>query len=121
MLALQDEYVSGALHHVVLGAGPEGPLQPDTTYFYTCGDPDLGMSPEFSFRTPPVVGPESLPYRSALAQTTHSLSACCTPSIPDQALSLLLLMHDLMPQREHLRKALLSRDCSLPSFTPHQP
>jgi hypothetical protein len=62
---MQDEYVSGALHHVVLGTGPEGPLQPDTTYFYTCGDPDLGMSPEFSFRTPPVTGPDSLPYRQA--------------------------------------------------------
>ena len=61
----QDEYISGALHHVVLGTGPEGPLQPNTTYFYTCGDPDLGMSPEFSFSTPPVTGPESLPYRRA--------------------------------------------------------
>ena len=50
---------------MVLGTGPEGPLQPDTTYFYTCGDPDVGMSPEFSFRTPPVTGPESLPYRQA--------------------------------------------------------
>lgn len=60
---LQDDYVSGALHHVVIGAGPEGPLKPNTTYFYTCGNPELGMSPEFSFTTPPLTGSSSLPYR----------------------------------------------------------
>ena len=80
VLDLQDEYVSGALHHVVLGAGPEGPLQPDTIYFYTCGDPELGMSPEFSFRTPPVVGPESLPYRSAQAEMCMPHSLYLLPS-----------------------------------------
>ena len=56
---------------MVLGTGPEGPLQPDTTYFYTCGDPDLGMSPEFSFRTPPVTGLEGLPYRQAEAPLVY--------------------------------------------------
>ncbi len=94
MLALQDEYVSGALHHVVLGAGPEGPLQPDTTYFYTCGDPDLGMSPEFSFRTPPVVGPESLPYRSAQAWMAEATPASCSFNQPcTSASEMLLLQH----------------------------
>jgi hypothetical protein len=63
----QDDYESGAIHHVVLGAGEGGPLQPDTTYFYSCGDPARGMSEELSFRTPPVTGPQSFPYRRALA------------------------------------------------------
>jgi hypothetical protein len=59
--------VSGALHHVVIGAGAEGPLLPNTTYYYSCGDQDLGMSPEFSFTTPPLTAPDSLPYRLALS------------------------------------------------------
>ena len=41
----QDEYVSGALHHVVLGTGPNGPLAPDATYFYSCGGPSAGHEP----------------------------------------------------------------------------
>ena len=67
--------MSGALHHVVIGTGASGPLQPDTTYYYSCGDPDLGMSDEFSFTTPPKSGPESFPYRSALAPV--GLAVCC--------------------------------------------
>lgn len=89
----QDDYVSGALHHVVLGAGPEGPLQPDTTYFYTCGDPDLGMSPEFSFRTPPVVGPESLPYRQAASQMALDIPASFSICMPARASTFLSLLY----------------------------
>ena len=63
---MQDEYISGALHHVVIGTGMHGPLQPDTTYFYSCGDPNLAMSDEISFTTPQETGPESFPYRCAL-------------------------------------------------------
>ena len=59
----QDDYQSGAIHHVILGAAGGGPLQPGTEYFYSCGDPALGMSGESSFRTPPATGPESFPYR----------------------------------------------------------
>ena len=61
----QDDYESGAIHYAVLGDGEGGPLQPDTLYFYSCGDPARGMSEEFSFRTPPVTGPQSFPYRRA--------------------------------------------------------
>ncbi|KAK9915993.1 hypothetical protein WJX75_007091 [Coccomyxa subellipsoidea] len=88
-----DDYVSGALHHVVLGVGPEGPLQPDTTYYYTCGDPDLGMSPEFSFRTPPLTGPSSFPYRLGLigdlGQTENSAQTLdhLTASNPDSVIN----------------------------------
>ncbi|CAL8470424.1 g9966 [Coccomyxa elongata] len=88
-----DDYVSGALHHVVLGVGPEGPLLPDTTYYYTCGDPDLGMSPEFSFRTPPVTGPTSFPYRLGLigdiGQTENSAETLdhLTASSPDSVIN----------------------------------
>lgn len=71
--------MSGALHHVVLGAGPEGPLLPDTTYYYTCGDPELGMSPEFSFRTPPLTGPKSFPYRCSFPFTGTS---CLSGNVP---------------------------------------
>ncbi|EIE27096.1 Metallo-dependent phosphatase [Coccomyxa subellipsoidea C-169] len=88
-----DDYVSGALHHVVLGAGPEGPLLPDTTYYYTCGDPELGMSPEFSFRTPPLTGPKSFPYRLGLigdlGQTENSAQTLdhLTASNPDSVIN----------------------------------
>ena len=59
-----DEYVSGALHTVLLGVGEEGPLAPDTEVFYVCGDAGTSMwSREFSFRTQPKLGPSSLPYR----------------------------------------------------------
>ncbi|KAK9820918.1 hypothetical protein WJX74_007259 [Apatococcus lobatus] len=62
------EYESGALHSVILGQGPEGPLLPSTTYYYQVGDPAPGgeMSPVFSFNTTPPVGPASLPYRLGL-------------------------------------------------------
>ena len=76
VVATQDEYVSGALHHVVIGAGANGPLQPDTTYYYSCGDPDLGMSPEFSFTSPPETGPDSFPYRSSLLPGGWVVSLC---------------------------------------------
>lgn len=69
------EYTSGALHHVVIGTGSvrmthlkflkhsstqastphlpqDGPLKPNTTYFYRVGDPERSYSREFSFRTP---------------------------------------------------------------------
>ena len=73
-MRIQDDYQSGAIHHVVLGAAGGGPLAPDTEYFYSCGDPALGMSEEFSFRTPPAVGPDSFPYRFFSAPVMCSCS-----------------------------------------------
>ena len=56
-----SEYDSGALHTVLLGRA--APLQPSTRYFYRAGDPQFGWSREWSFVTPPAVGPASVPYR----------------------------------------------------------
>jgi hypothetical protein len=94
-------YLSGALHRVILGEGLEGPLPPNTTIYYRCGDPswdDAGgdasenssggsssgggsgswWSEEFSFRTAPLTGaPGALPYRLGLigdlGQSEHSV------------------------------------------------
>ncbi|PRW05763.1 Purple acid phosphatase 18 [Chlorella sorokiniana] len=71
-------YVSGAIHRVIFGAGYEGPLPYNNTIFYRVGDPTRGWSDEFSFRTAPLVGLDALPYRLGLVgdlgQTDHSLS-----------------------------------------------
>ena len=40
---------NGYIHHVELTG-----LQPDTTYYFVCGNPDYGWSEESSFRTAPV-------------------------------------------------------------------
>lgn len=70
------EYNSGALHHVVIGGGEEGPLAPNTTYFYRVGDPDRVWSSEFSFKTLLPAGPSAFPLRVAvigdLGQTEDS-------------------------------------------------
>lgn len=72
-----DEYQSGALHHVTLGLGPEGPLKANTQYFYQVGDAQLALSDLYSFITPPEVGANSLPYRLGvigdLGQTENSM------------------------------------------------
>jgi hypothetical protein len=65
------EYDSGLLHSVIVSG-----LEPNTHYFYTCGDPQKGWSQEYSFTTTPLVGTQSLPYRLGivgdLGQTVHS-------------------------------------------------
>ncbi len=70
-----DEYQSGALHHVTLGLGPEGPLRANTQYFYQVGDPQLALSELYSFTTPPEAG--VFPYRLGLigdlGQTENSM------------------------------------------------
>ena len=59
-----DEYQSGALHHVVLGLGPEGPLKASTEYHYQVGDQEFALSELYSFTTPPEAS--SFPYRLGL-------------------------------------------------------
>lgn len=70
-----DEYQSGALHHAVLGLGPEGPLKASTEYHYQVGDPELALSELYSFTTPPEAS--SFPYRLGLigdlGQTENSM------------------------------------------------
>ena len=50
---------------MLLGLGKDGPLSPDTQYFYVVGDSADARSEALSFTTPPLTGPESLPYRRA--------------------------------------------------------
>ena len=59
-----DEYQSGALHHALLGLGPDGPLKANTQYHYQVGDPELALSELYSFTTPPEAS--SFPYRLGL-------------------------------------------------------
>lgn len=59
-----DEYQSGALHHALLGLGPDGPLKANTEYHYQVGDPELALSELYSFTTPPEAS--SFPYRLGL-------------------------------------------------------
>ena len=76
-----DEYESGFLHHTKIGTGFGGPLPPAVQVFYRCGDPDLAMSPEFSFVTQPEIGPASLPYRC------RPLDSCCHAPVSPSALA----------------------------------
>lgn len=46
-------------------------LQPDTVYYYKCGDPSIpAMSDAFYFKTMPVSGPRSYPKRIAVVGDT---------------------------------------------------
>lgn len=56
-----SEYVSGALHTVLLGRA--SPLVPGVQYFYRVGDPQFGWGEEFQFTTPVPVSRHSTPYR----------------------------------------------------------
>jgi len=72
-------YLSGALHHVVIGA-KEGPLPAASAIYYRVGDPSRDTwSEEKTFTTLPIGnGEDSLPYRLGLVgdlgQTEHSSS-----------------------------------------------
>ena len=46
-------YSSPLLHHTILDK-----LEPDTEYYYQCGDPTYGLSSVYSFMTAPVPGPD---------------------------------------------------------------
>jgi 3',5'-cyclic AMP phosphodiesterase CpdA len=60
-------YSSGALHHVVVGLGEEGPLAALATYFYRVGDPEMGWSAEFNFTMPREAHQDGgFPYRLGL-------------------------------------------------------
>ncbi|XP_019180960.1 PREDICTED: purple acid phosphatase 15-like [Ipomoea nil] len=57
-----QNYTSGIIHHVQLTA-----LEPDTLYYYRCGDPSLkAMSKIYHFKTMPISSPESYPKRIAI-------------------------------------------------------
>ncbi|XP_031249538.1 purple acid phosphatase 18 [Pistacia vera] len=53
-------YNSGKIHHTVIG-----PLEPDTVYFYQCGN----QGPEFQLKTPPAEFPVTFAVAGDLGQT----------------------------------------------------
>lgn len=64
-------YTSGLIHHVNLTS-----LQPQTKYYYQCGD-GTTMSATYSFTTPPAVGPNArivINVMGDLGQTSDSLN-----------------------------------------------
>ena len=63
---------------MLLGLGKDGPLAPNTEYFYVIGDSADAQSGALSFTTPPLTGPESLPYRRALGGMPKEYVALCT-------------------------------------------
>ncbi|XP_059651567.1 purple acid phosphatase 15-like isoform X4 [Cornus florida] len=57
-----QNYTSGIIHHVRLTG-----LQPDTVYYYQCGDPSIpAMSDIYYFKTMPISCPRSYPNRIAI-------------------------------------------------------
>lgn len=58
-------YSSPLFHHVVLQN-----LAPNTLYYYKCGDPEVGMSREFNFTSPPELGRGSYPFRLGVVADT---------------------------------------------------
>ncbi|KAJ0408015.1 hypothetical protein P43SY_000219 [Pythium insidiosum] len=66
------DYDSPWFHHVVI---PRDQLQPDTTYFYQCGDPEGGWSEVLAFTTPVAIGsniPMTFAVVGDLGQTEYS-------------------------------------------------
>ncbi|KAL3628318.1 Purple acid phosphatase 22 [Castilleja foliolosa] len=77
-------YRSGKIHHVKIG-----PLEPSTTYYYSCG----GHGPEFSFRTPPGSFPVEFTVAGDLGQTEWTASTLA--HIGSKDYDVLLLPGDL--------------------------
>lgn len=45
-------------------------LTPNIRYFYKCGDPELGMSQEFNFTSPPGLGNAAYPFKLGVVADT---------------------------------------------------
>ncbi|CAH9129800.1 unnamed protein product [Cuscuta epithymum] len=54
-------YTSGIIHHVQLTE-----LEPDTVYYYQCGDPLMAMSEVYYFKTMPISSPDRYPNKVAI-------------------------------------------------------
>ncbi|KAK9944798.1 hypothetical protein M0R45_010348 [Rubus argutus] len=108
-----QNYTSGIIHHVRLTG-----LQPNTQYFYRCGDPSIpAMSDIYHFKTMPVSGPKSYPKRIAIVgdlgltyNTTTTISHL-TSNDPD----LVLLIGDVTYANLYLTNGTGS-DCYSCSF-----
>ncbi|CAI0423575.1 unnamed protein product [Linum tenue] len=77
-------YTSGKIHHVKIG-----PLEPDTTYYYTCG----GHAAEFSMKTPPATFPVEFAVVGDMGQTDWTKSTL--QGLESKDYDLLLLPGDL--------------------------
>ncbi|XP_057498051.1 purple acid phosphatase 15-like isoform X2 [Actinidia eriantha] len=109
-----QNYTSGIIHHVRLTG-----LQPNTVYYYQCGDPSIpAMSDVFYFKTMPVSGPMSYPKRIAivgdlgLTYNTTSTVSHLTSNQPD----LVLLVGDVTYANLYLTNGTGS-DCYSCSFS----
>ncbi|KAK8948481.1 Purple acid phosphatase 15 [Platanthera zijinensis] len=113
-------YSSGIIHHVLLTG-----LEPDTRYFYRCGDPSIpAMSTTRAFKTMPVSGPKSYPKRIAvvgdlgLTYNTTSTVNHMKENKPD----LILLLGDVTYANLYLTNGTGSDcySCSFPNTPIHE-
>ncbi|XP_075637785.1 purple acid phosphatase 22-like [Castanea sativa] len=84
------QYSSGKIHHVKIG-----PLKPDTTYFYRCGE----SGPELSFKTPPSTFPVEFVVVGDLGQTDWTASTLA--HVDGQDYDVFLLPGDLSYANGH--------------------
>eukprot|EP00051_Salpingoeca_urceolata_P011373 m.140795 g.140795 ORF g.140795 m.140795 type:complete len:450 (-) comp17094_c1_seq1:30-1379(-) len=103
-------YTSGLIHHVKFG-----PLSPATKYYYQVADGTAsGVSAQFSFTTPPEVGPETpfvLGVIGDLGQTANS-SLTRDRLIDDETITLTLLAGDLSYADSAWDPVALKRNCT---------
>ncbi|KAL9255896.1 putative purple acid phosphatase 20 [Drosera capensis] len=78
-------YKSGQIYDIVIG-----PLQPDTTYYYTCGS---NTSTEYTLKTPPAQFPIKFAVSGDLGQTGHTQTTL--QHIGNSSYDVLLLPGDL--------------------------
>ncbi|KAK0606663.1 hypothetical protein LWI29_002322 [Acer saccharum] len=109
-----QNYTSGIIHHVRLKG-----LEPNTLYYYECGDPSIAaMSETYHFRTMPVSNPKSYPSRISIVgdlgltyNTTSTVSHMITNN-PD----LVLLVGDVCYANLYLTNG-TGADCYSCSFS----
>uniref|UniRef100_A0A2P2JBL0 Purple acid phosphatase 15 n=1 Tax=Rhizophora mucronata TaxID=61149 RepID=A0A2P2JBL0_RHIMU len=109
-----QNYTSGIIHHVRLTG-----LEPDTRYYYRCGDPSIpAMSGVHHFKTMPVSGPRSYPSRIAVVGDlglTYNTTTTINHVISHKA-ALVLLIGDVTYANQYLTNGTGS-DCYSCSFS----
>ncbi|KAL3506400.1 hypothetical protein ACH5RR_031782 [Cinchona calisaya] len=109
-----QNYTSGIIHHVRLTG-----LQPDTVYYYQCGDPSIpAMSEIYQFRTMPISGPKSYPSRLAVVGDlglTYNTTSTISHLISNQP-DLVLMVGDVCYANLYLTNGTGS-DCYSCSFS----
>ncbi|KAM7265806.1 hypothetical protein ACFE04_003489 [Oxalis oulophora] len=115
-----QNYTSGIIHHVRLTG-----LEPDTTYYYRCGDPSIpAMSGIFHFRTMPISSPWSYPSRIAIVGDlglTYNTTTTIDNVISNKP-DLLLLIGDVTYANLYLTNGTGSDcySCSFPNTPIHE-